>query len=64
METIRDIYKRFRQNYHTETGGINLYPQFDSDLKAILIWVEEESAALDEPIWEDCAWRPPYGEDD
>lgn len=63
METIRDIYKRFRQNYHTETGGINIYPQFDSDLKAILDWVEDESEEPEDPIW-DCNWRPPYGEDD
>jgi hypothetical protein len=63
METIRDVYKRFKQNYHTETGGINLYPQFDSDLKIILNWVEDNLVDSDEPIW-DCAWSKPYGEDD
>ncbi len=63
METIRDIYKRFKQNYRTETGGINIYPQFDSDLKAILAWVDNELVVFDEPIW-DCTWRPPYGEDE
>ena len=64
METIRDIYKRFRQNYRTETGGINIYPQFDSDLRIVLDWMEDNLVDSDEPIWEDCTWRPPYGEDD
>lgn len=63
METIRDIYTRFRQNYRTETGGINIYPQFDSDLKAILVWMDDKTVK-DEPIWKDCSWHPPYGEDD
>ena len=63
METIREIYTRFRQNYRTETGGINIYPQFDSDLKAILVWIDDKTWK-DEPIWKDCSWCPPYGEDD
>ena len=61
METIRDIYKRFKQNYRTETGGINLYPQFDSDLESLLValnWLELSEVSID------CTWRPPYGEDD
>ena len=61
MDSLRDIYKRFRQNYHTETGGINIYPQFDNDLKVILDWVEDNLVDSDEPIW-DCAWSKPEEE--
>lgn len=61
MDSLRDIYKRFRQNYHTETGGINIYPQFDNDLKVILNWVEDSLVDSDEPIW-DCAWSKPEEE--
>lgn len=61
MNSLRDIYKRFRQNYHTETGGINIYPQFDNDLKVILNWVEDNLVDSDEPIW-DCTWSKPEEE--
>ena len=29
-------YMRFIENYRTDTGGINIYPEFDDDLEAIL----------------------------
>ena len=63
MDSIRDIYKRFKQNYRTESGGINLYPSYDKDLESLLSWIDEELTALDEPLW-NCSWQPPYGEDD
>ncbi len=58
---IRDVYKRFKENYRTETGGINIYPGFDRDLNILLAafsHFDEESPQID------CSWRPPYGEDD
>lgn len=61
MDNLRDIYKRFKQNYRTESGGINLYPQFDNDLESLLValsWLELPEVSID------CSWRPPYGEDD
>ena len=72
MESFRDIYNRFKKNYKTETGGINLYPQFDSDLDALLYWLENDDGAMYDwapdgtyipDIYVDCMWRP-YGEDD
>lgn len=61
MDSLRDIYKRFKQNYRTESGGINLYPQFDNDLESLLValnWLELSEVSID------CSWRPPVGEDD
>ena len=63
MDSLRDIYKRFKRNYRTESGGINLYPGYDRDLESLLDWIDEELIVLDEPLW-DCSWRPPYGEND
>ena len=60
METFRDIYKRFKTNYHTETGGINIYPQFDYDLEQLLHWIEGEMDWSNPEV--DCAWRPVKGE--
>lgn len=59
---LKDIYKRFKENYRTETGGINLYPQFDSDLNCLLDFLEGELETHDSYV--DCTWRPPVGEDD
>ena len=72
MESYRDIYKRFVENYRTETGGINLYPQFDHDLDTLLEWLDNDDAMGDwlpngeyvPDLIADCAWRPPIGEDD
>jgi len=64
MDSLRNIYKRFKQNYRTESGGINLYPQFDNDLESLLValsWLELPEVSID---LMDCSWRPPYGEDD
>ena len=47
MESYRDIYWRFIENYRTNTGGINIYPQFDSDLDALLEWLENDDAMGD-----------------
>ena len=66
MYSFRDIYDRFVKNYRTNTGGINLYPQFDSDLDTLLGWLENDYAMYDWapngeyiPNWEvDCPWRP------
>ena len=44
MESYRDIYNRFVKNYRTDTGGINLYPQFDSDLDTLLYWLDNDDA--------------------
>ena len=72
MESYRDIYNRFIKNYRTDTGGINLYPQFDSDLDTLLYWLDNDDAMWDwAPNGEyipdlevDCSWRPPMeGED-
>ena len=71
MESYRDIYNRFVKNYKTETGGINLYPQFDSDLELLLEWLSNTDGMADIgidgswlPTMVDCGWRPPIGEDD
>ena len=47
MESYRDIYWRFIENYRTDTGGINIYPQFDNDLDALLEWLENDDAMGD-----------------
>ena len=70
MESYRDIYKRFIENYRTDTGGINIYPQFDSDLDALLEWLENDDAMGDWSVdgtyipdaQVDCSWRPADGE--
>ncbi len=69
MESYRDIYRRFVENYRTNTGGINIYPQFDSDLELLLSWLEVADELRDVGVdgnWldTDCSWRPPIGEDD
>ena len=63
MDDIREIYKRFKKNYRTESGGINLYPEFDKDLYMLIEWIEGELNMHFIPSV-DCGWRPPYGEDD
>lgn len=71
MFSYRDIYLRFIENYRTETGGINLYPQFDSDLELLLEWLSNDDCMGDVgidgswlPAVVDCGWRPPMEEDD
>ena len=73
MESYRDIYNRFIKNYRTDNGGINLYPQFDSDLNALLYWLDNDDVMGDwspegsyiPDIEVDCFWwQPPEGEDD
>lgn len=72
MESYRDIYNRFVKNYRTDTGGINLYPQFDSDLDTLLYWLDNDDAMGDwapdgtyiPDVEVDCSWRPPVEEDD
>ena len=67
MLSYRDIYNRFIKNYRTDTGGINLYPQFDYDLDTLLYWLEFDNAMWDwaptgEHIPEvevDCSWARP-----
>lgn len=72
MESYRDIYNRFVKNYRTDTGGINLYPQFDSDLDTLLYWLDNDDGAMYDwapdgtyipDIEVDCSWRPPVEED-
>ena len=67
MESYRDIYRRFIENYRTETGGINLYPQ----LEYLLEWLENDDAMGDwtpdgeyvPDIEADCSWRAPEGDE-
>ena len=59
---MRKNFERFIQNYRTDTGGINLYPQFDCDLEAILKFVSGFIVEAEDKY--DCCWRPPIGEDD
>ena len=63
MPSLREIYIRFKENYRTDNGGINIYPQFDADLNALLEWIEGE---LDFTfnMYYDCGWRMPEGEDE
>lgn len=62
MPSLREIYTRFKQNYRTENGGINIYPQFDADLNALLEWIEGElDFSFD--MYYDCGWRMPEGEE-
>lgn len=60
---IITIYKRFKQNYRNDTGGINLYPQFDYDLNMLMEWIEGE-LDLASDINVDCSWRAPEGGDE
>ena len=70
MESYRDIYRRFIENYRTNAGGINIYPRFDSDLDALLEWLENDDAMGDwstdgtyiPDVEVDCSWRPVEGE--
>ena len=62
MDSLRDIYERFKRNHRTESGGINLYPEFDADLNCLLAFLDDELEVRN-PYF-DCSWRPPYGEDD
>ena len=67
MDSLRDVYKRFKKNYRTESGGINLYPQFDNDLKQLIDYVGVlmgDVSFKEKNIKVDCMWHPPYGEDD
>lgn len=36
QKQLEKAYERFVHNYRTDTGGINLYPEFDRDLYVIL----------------------------
>lgn len=71
MDSYRDVYKRFVENYRTETGGINLYPQFDDDLDTLLYWLDNDDAMCDwaldgtyvPDIKVDCSWCPPREEE-
>lgn len=56
MESYRDIYWRFIENYRTDTGGINIYPQFDSDLELLLDWLSNDDTMGDVAINGD--WIP------
>lgn len=47
MESYRDIYRRFVENYRNDNGGIYLYPQFDSDLDTLLYWLDNDDAMGD-----------------
>ena len=71
MESYRDIYQRFIEIYrNNDTGGINIYPQFDSDLDTLLEWLDNDDAMGDwapdgtyiPDVEVDCSWRPPEGE--
>ena len=62
MDGLRDIYERFKQNHRTESGGINLYPEFDADLNCLLAFLDDELEVRNPYV--DCSWQPPYGEDD
>lgn len=67
MDSLRDIYKRFKQNYRTESGGINLYPEFDRDLEQLISYVGVlmgDVSFKEKNVKVDCNWQPPYGEDD
>ena len=61
MVSLRDVYNRFIENYRTENGGINLYPQFDDDLEFLLDYI---NGLLNPYKGTDCVLRPPLGEDD
>ena len=71
MESYRDIYQRFIENYrNNDTGGINIYPQFDSDLDTLLEWLKNDDAMGDwtpdgayvPDVDVDCSWRAAEGE--
>lgn len=72
MESYRDIYRRFVENYRTETGGVNLYPQFDYDLELLLDWLENDDVMDDwtpdgeyiPDVAVDCSWRAAEGENE
>ena len=68
MESYKDVLLRFIENYRTNTGGINIYPQFDHDLELLLDWLCHDDAMGDVATNGDwiptieCSWRPPEGE--
>ena len=69
MESYRDVLIRFRENYRTDTGGINIYPQFDNDLELLLDWLANDDCMGDVLVngdwiltWVDCGWHEPEGE--
>ena len=69
MDTYRDVLIRFRENYRTDTGGINIYPQFDDDLELLLDWLANDDCMGDVLVngdwittWVDCGWTAPKGE--
>ena len=72
MESYRDIYRRFIENYRNDNGGINIYPQFDNDLDALLEWLENDEVMGDwsidgtyiPDVEVDCSWRPADGENE
>ena len=63
METYRDVYLRFIENYRTSTGGINIYPQFDYDLELLLDWLCNDEVMNDVLVDGtylpnvDCTWQ-------
>ena len=63
METYRDVYLRFIENYRTPTGGINIYPQFDYDLELLLDWLCNDEVMNDVLVDGtylpnvDCTWQ-------
>ena len=65
MESYRDIYKRFVENYRNDNGGINLYPQFDNDLDTLLDWLDNDDVMWDwapdgtyiPDLQVDCSWK-------
>lgn len=62
MNSLRDVYKRFKENHLTEVGGVNLYPQYSSDLEQLMEYLDNDWGLIDVEV--DCMWRPPYGEED
>jgi len=61
MDSYRDVYNRFVKNYRNDNGGINLYPQFDSDLDLLLEWLDNDDGLADTLINGD--WAPTYLEE-
>lgn len=47
INNLIESYTRFIKNYRTENGGINIYPEFDNDLKIILDFIKKEIVGLE-----------------
>lgn len=57
MESIVEVYNRFKDNHRNDNGGLNLYPEFDKDLERLVAYLGDEFEIITSDLGIDCAWR-------